>query len=97
MKPTILQFVCWWLNLSQTLGNHEFDNGVEGLIPFLRNVTFPIVCSNMDITSEPSFPKGIVKKYHVLKVGGESIGVIGYITEDVPQLSVTGRYYTQTL
>ena len=33
---------------AMTLGNHEFDDGVEGLKPFLINRTVPMVVSNMD-------------------------------------------------
>ena len=33
---------------AMTLGNHEFDDGAEGLEPFLRNNTAPMVVSNMD-------------------------------------------------
>ena len=35
---------------AMTLGNHEFDDGSEGLEPFLRNRTVPMVVSNMDTT-----------------------------------------------
>ena len=35
---------------AMTLGNHEFDDGSEGLEPFLRGRTVPMVVSNMDTT-----------------------------------------------
>ena len=35
---------------AMTLGNHEFDDGSEGLKPFLKNRTVPMVVSNMDTT-----------------------------------------------
>ena len=35
---------------AMTLGNHEFDDGSEGLEPFLKNRTVPMVVSNMDTT-----------------------------------------------
>ena len=35
---------------AMTLGNHEFDDGAEGLEPFLRNKTVPMVVTNMDTT-----------------------------------------------
>ena len=35
---------------AMTLGNHEFDDGLEGLKPFLSNRTVPMVVSNMDTT-----------------------------------------------
>ena len=36
---------------AMTLGNHEFDDGVSGLEPFLRNKTCPLVVSNMNFRS----------------------------------------------
>ena len=35
---------------AMTLGNHEFDDGSDGLEPFLRGHTVPMVVSNMDTT-----------------------------------------------
>ena len=29
------------------LGNHEFDRGVEGLIPFINETDFPVVAANL--------------------------------------------------
>ena len=34
--------------VAMALGHHEFDDGLEGLEPFLRNRTVPMVVSNMD-------------------------------------------------
>ena len=39
---------------AMTLGNHEFDDGISGLVPFLKNQTVPFVVSNIDITHTPS-------------------------------------------
>ena len=36
---------------AMTLGNHEFDDGVSGLKPFLKNKTCPLVVSNMNFRS----------------------------------------------
>ena len=33
-----------------SLGNHDFDNGIEGLIPFLKGVNFPVLAANMDVS-----------------------------------------------
>ena len=38
----------------QSPGNHEFDDGVSGYVPFLKNVTFPIICANIDVSNEPT-------------------------------------------
>ncbi|CAH1776837.1 unnamed protein product [Owenia fusiformis] len=71
---------------AMALGNHEFDNHLEGLIPFINNVTFPILAANIDASDEPTF-QGLVKKSTVLTVAGEKIGVVGYLTSEMPALS----------
>ena len=58
-----------------TLGNHEFVNGMEGILPFLRKTTCLIVVSNLDAFSYSS-PSTI------LDVGGKSVGVIVYTTPE---------------
>lgn len=67
------------------LGNHEFDKGIQGLVPFLQNVTFPVLAANMNITGIPELAS--VKKRMKLKLGGEWIGIVGYITAETPMLS----------
>ncbi|KAJ8023886.1 5'-nucleotidase [Holothuria leucospilota] len=73
-----------------TLGNHEFDLGVEGLIRFLRNVTFPVVSSNINSTLEPEL-EALFQKSVILNIGGELIGTIGYTTRITPEISKPGR------
>ena len=75
--------------LAQALGNHEFDNGVAGLTPFLRNVTFPVLSCNIDASLEPSL-QGLFKKSTVKTIGGERIGIIGYTTTSTPDISISG-------
>ena len=29
------------------LGNHDFDDGVEGLVPFIQEANFPVLASNI--------------------------------------------------
>lgn len=36
----------------QALGNHEFDDHVGGLVPFLKNVSFPVVAANIGLSKE---------------------------------------------
>lgn len=38
----------------QTIGNHDFDNGIAGLVPFLKHIKSPVVVANLDITDEPT-------------------------------------------
>ena len=58
-----------------TLGNHEFDYGVDTLAAVLELAHFPIVCANYDVTGTPL--EGLVLPYTVIKRSGERIGVFG--------------------
>ncbi|MCQ2151294.1 MAG: metallophosphoesterase [Bacteroidales bacterium] len=62
-----------------TLGNHEFDNGLEELARRLANLKCPVVCANYDFSS---FEAGkYVKPYAVIHRGGKKIGIIGLLTD----------------
>ncbi len=58
-----------------TIGNHEFDFGVENMARLFKKADFPIVCANYDFTGTAL--EGVVKPYVVLKRGGLRIGVFG--------------------
>jgi len=58
-----------------TIGNHEFDYGLERLAHVFRQANFPIVCANYDFTGTPC--EGLVKPYVILKRKGVKIGVFG--------------------
>lgn len=58
-----------------TLGNHEFDNGLDTLAAALRTARFPIVCANYDFTGTAL--EGIVKAYTIVRKGGLKIGIFG--------------------
>jgi 5'-nucleotidase len=57
-----------------TLGNHEFDNGIDTLAVVLKNAQFPMVSSNYQLDKTSLFP--IVKKYVVLEKAGLRIGIM---------------------
>ena len=56
-----------------TIGNHEFDFGLDNMARLFRMANFPIVCSNYDFTGTEL--KDIVKPYVVLRRQGLKIGV----------------------
>ncbi|MEG1617577.1 MAG: metallophosphoesterase [Bacteroidales bacterium] len=58
-----------------TLGNHEFDNGLEPLAKILAMAEFPILCANYDVTGTPLAP--YVKKTTVIELDGIKVGFIG--------------------
>uniref|UniRef100_A0A1L8DPP8 5'-nucleotidase n=2 Tax=Nyssomyia neivai TaxID=330878 RepID=A0A1L8DPP8_9DIPT len=69
-----------------SLGNHEFDNKIEGLVPYLKDVNFPILVSNMDLSKEPTMAAHI-RSSKIFVLSGHKIGVIGYLTPDTKFLS----------
>ena len=58
-----------------TLGNHEFDFGVDTLALILSKASFDIVCSNCDF-SHTSL-KDIIRPYVVIKRNAYKIGIFG--------------------
>lgn len=60
------------------MGNHEFDHGIDGLIPFLEKIKAPIVVANIDDNKEPTM-QGKYKKSVIINKYGRKIGIIGVI------------------
>ncbi len=58
-----------------TLGNHEFDFGLDTLAAMLKLAKFPIVCANYEVAGTPL--EGLVKPYTVIEKQGLRIGVFG--------------------
>lgn len=58
-----------------TLGNHEFDYGLEVLGEVVRKANFPIIASNYDFSETPL--AGLFKPYIILKKAGVKIGIMG--------------------
>ena len=76
-----------------TLGNHEFDDGVDGLVPFLReakNHSVAVVCTNLDISREPKYA-GLILPSVVRKYENVSIGYVGYVIPSTASLSKPGN------
>ena len=62
-----------------TIGNHEFDFGLDNLARIFRMAKFPIVCSNYDCTG--TVLQDLVKPYITLVRKGVKIGVFGLAPE----------------
>lgn len=58
-----------------TLGNHEFDNGVDALAAALKFANFDLVSANYDVKGTALESK--VKRYVVRTVGGVRVGLFG--------------------
>ena len=60
---------------AMTIGNHEFDFGLENMSRLFRMADFPVVCANYEVAGTPL--EGLVKPYVVLERQGVRVGVFG--------------------
>lgn len=58
-----------------TIGNHEFDFGLENMARMFRQAKFPVVCANYDFKNTPL--DGLVRPYVVIERSGVKVGVFG--------------------
>ncbi|KAG8869127.1 hypothetical protein FRB97_001592, partial [Tulasnella sp. 331] len=72
---------------AMTLGNHEFDGGEGPLVDFMRNLTFPVVCANINSTNA-ALQQNLIP-YKVFPKHG--LALIAVTTADVPMLSAPGN------
>jgi 5'-nucleotidase len=58
-----------------TLGNHDFDNGIEALASNLRHAKFPLVNCNYNFKNTPL--SGKIPDYKIIRRGNLKIGILG--------------------
>jgi 5'-nucleotidase len=61
-----------------TIGNHEFDNGLEGILKPLPNAKFPIINSNYDFSSTilaDQFPRWKIFNRSGIRIGVYGLGI----------------------
>ncbi|MDI9256996.1 bifunctional metallophosphatase/5'-nucleotidase [Flavobacterium sedimenticola] len=58
-----------------TIGNHDFDNGIDGLYAQLPNAGFELVSANYDFTN--TIMNGHVKPFKIFNKDGIKVGVFG--------------------
>ncbi|MBP1614079.1 MAG: metallophosphoesterase [Bacteroidetes bacterium] len=58
-----------------TIGNHEFDFGLDNMARLFKMADYPIVCANYGV--EGTVLEGLVKPYVIIKRDGLKIGVFG--------------------
>ena len=58
-----------------TIGNHDFDNGIDGLLAQLPHADFKLLSANYDFTN--TVMDGYVDPYKIFLVDGIKIGVFG--------------------
>lgn len=56
-----------------TIGNHEFDFGLDNMAEMFKKAKFPILCSNYDFTG--TVMEGVTKPWIIIKRNGVKIGV----------------------
>ena len=64
---------------ASTIGNHEFDYGLDNLAKICKQARFPLLCANYDVQGSPL--EGLIKPYKIFRVKGVKIGVFGLGTE----------------
>ncbi|XP_050733908.1 snake venom 5'-nucleotidase-like [Eriocheir sinensis] len=74
---------------AMSLGNHEFDDGLPGIVPFLENVSFPVLAANLNDTLEPSI-QGKYKRSTIVTLSGRRVGIVGYLTVATQMISNPG-------
>ena len=60
---------------ASTMGNHDFDGGLEGLVAQLPHANFPFICSNYDFSN--TIMAGKTMPHKIFSLGGHRIGVLG--------------------
>ncbi len=81
-----------------TLGNHDFDIGMEAYVSAHKNATFPVVNCNYDFGMTPL--AALVKKSVIIKKAGYKIGILGVgidLTGLVPASNFAGMTYTDPI
>ncbi|KAL1450496.1 hypothetical protein WDU94_002859, partial [Cyamophila willieti] len=73
-----------------TIGNHEFDTKIYGLIEYLKLIKAPVVVANIDTSSEPDLTP-LIKKSTIVERGGKKIGIVGYVTRDYTNIASIGK------
>ncbi|KFB46803.1 apyrase [Anopheles sinensis] len=76
---------------AMTLGNHEFDDGLDGLTPYLHSLAdgnIKTVVANLNRSMENKFPK--LPGTTIIRRSKRSIGIIGVIYDQTHEMSKTG-------
>jgi 5'-nucleotidase/UDP-sugar diphosphatase len=74
---------------AMAVGNHEFDDGPEGLRDFIDMVEFPVISGNT-IGGANSVLGDRITPYLVKEVGGEKIAIVSVLAADTVETSSPG-------
>ncbi|EEC02602.1 5' nucleotidase, putative, partial [Ixodes scapularis] len=76
------------------LGNHEFDDGPEGLVPFIKKMEeakVTVLGTNLDTSEEPLFNDTTLNKSIIYEVGNVKVGVMGVVTQETMMIARPGK------
>ncbi|XP_054924306.1 protein 5NUC-like isoform X2 [Dermacentor andersoni] len=76
------------------LGNHEFDDGPEGLAPFLRKMKeakIRVLGTNLDTSAEPSFRDISLPRSTVYNIEGRQVAFLGVVTTETITIAKPGK------
>ena len=74
-----------------TLGNHEFDYGMDGCMAAIEAADFPYVSCNFYHEANGVAGENVLDSYKVFEVGGVKIAFIGITTPEIGRASCRER------
>jgi 5'-nucleotidase/UDP-sugar diphosphatase len=74
---------------AMAVGNHEFDDGPEGLRDFIDMVEFPVISGNT-ISGANSVLGDRIKPYIIKEIGGEKVALLSVLAADTVETSSPG-------
>ncbi|XP_059478931.1 apyrase-like [Neocloeon triangulifer] len=81
-----LQFMKQFNFDASAFGNHEFDDRIAGLVPYVEGLGSPHVAANMDASQEPTLDGKFTASITITRQG-TPIGIVGCITKFTPSQS----------
>lgn len=88
-KPAIDVENAWGLDAT-SLGNHEFDYGIDRLKAHIANADFPFLAANVVDNATGDIPSWLDGRSKVFTINGTKIGVIGAELKETPDLVAAG-------
>ena len=88
-KPAIDVENAWGLDAT-SLGNHEFDYGIDRLKSHIARADFPFLASNVVETATGQIPDWLDGASKVFTINGTRVGVIGAELAQTPELVSAG-------
>lgn len=67
---------------SMTLGNHEFNFGLEMVKKIQKEAKFPLLAANVSYEKDGSY---LVKPYVIKEIGGVKVGILGFTNPNIPR------------